>query len=236
MEKDTNVQLFKWYLIVCTIILLLIVAFNRLSFEFYINTINYTTLNFCLLEQDIQILEGLRGEFAKRTRYERILYKQYAYFIDEGSRKYNLNNDDSFSAYSDTILSAIHNIVNERFDGRSSLKTYLYQIFSNKCIDLIRKNTTNKQQVHKTMPVADAMSQLPDSTKTVIDGLITNELKATVRKQLGAIGEKCRQLLLMFEDGLTDKEIAAVLSYNTAAVVKTTRLRCLDKLREKILN
>ena len=86
------------------------------------------------------------------------------------------------------------------------------------------------------MPVADAMSQLPDSTRNVIDGLITNELKATVRKQLDAIGEKCRKLLLMFEDGLTDKEIAAILSYNTAAVVKTTRLRCLDKLREKILN
>lgn len=189
-----------------------------------------------MLEQDIQILEGLKGEYAKRTRYEQILYRQYAYFIDEGTRKYNLNNDDSFSAYSDTILSAIHNIVNERFDGRSSLKTYLYQIFSNKCIDLIRKNTTNKHQVHKTMPVADAMSQLPDSARTVIDGLITSELKATVRKQLDAIGEKCRKLLLMFEDGLTDKEIAAILSYNTAAVVKTTRLRCLDKLREKILN
>jgi hypothetical protein len=39
---------------------------------------------------------------------------------------------------------------------------------------------------------------------------------------------------LMFEDGLTDKEIAELLSYNNAAVVKTTRLRCLDKLREKV--
>jgi DNA-binding NarL/FixJ family response regulator len=38
----------------------------------------------------------------------------------------------------------------------------------------------------------------------------------------------------MFEDGLTDKEIAQELSYNNAAVVKTTRLRCLEKLREKV--
>ncbi|MFT4152630.1 RNA polymerase sigma factor [Parafilimonas sp.] len=186
------------------------------------------------MEQDIQILDGLKGDYPKRARYEKILYKQYYYFIDEGSRKYNLNNEDSFSAYSDSILSAIHNIVNERFDGRSSLKTYLYQIFSNKCIDLIRKNTTNKQQVHKTMPVADALNQFPDSTKGIIEGLITNELRASIRKQLDAIGEKCRELLLMFEDGLTDKEIAEILSYNTPAVVKTTRLRCLDKLRGKI--
>ena len=105
--------------------------------------------------QDTKILDGLKADYAERCRQEKILYQQYYYFIDEGCRKYTLNYDDSFSAYSDALLSAIHNIVDNRFDGRSSIKTYLYQIFSNKCIDLVRKNTTNKQQVHKTMPVAD---------------------------------------------------------------------------------
>jgi RNA polymerase sigma-70 factor (ECF subfamily) len=188
------------------------------------------------LEQDAQILDGLKSTYAERTRCEKILYQQYYYFTEEGCRKYNLSFDDSFSAYSDTVYSAIRNIISERFDGRSSLKTYLYQIFSNKCIDLIRKNTTNKQQVHKTMPVADAMNQLPDSTKTIMEKLITDELKANVKKQLNAIGQKCKELLLMFEDGLSDREIAEVLSYSNAAVVKTTRLRCLDKLREKVLS
>jgi RNA polymerase sigma factor (sigma-70 family) len=188
------------------------------------------------LEQDSQIINGLKGDYAERTRYERILYQQFYYFSDEGCRKYNLSYDDSFSAYSDTILSAIHNIISDRFDGRSSLKTYLYQIFSNKCIDLIRKNTTNKQQVHKTMPVADALNQLPDNARNIVERMVTSEMKVSVKKQLETIGQKCKKLLLMFEDGLSDKEIAAVLSYSNAAVVKTTRLRCLEKLREKILN
>jgi len=38
----------------------------------------------------------------------------------------------------------------------------------------------------------------------------------------------------MFEDGVSDKEIAEALAYNNAAVVKTTRLRCLEKLRDKV--
>jgi len=186
------------------------------------------------LQQDSEILYGLKAGYAERSRQEKNLYQQYYYFVDEGCRKYSLSYDDSFSAYSDAILSALHNIVNNRFDGRSSIKTYLYQIFSNKCIDLVRKNTTNKQQVHKTMPVADVMSQLPDNVKSIVEKLVTSELKANIKKQLDAIGKKCKELLLMFEDGLTDKEIAEILSYSNAAVVKTTRLRCLDKLREKM--
>lgn len=189
---------------------------------------------FFLLHQDSDILFGLKAGYKQRTAYEKILYNQYAYFIDEGCRKQNINYDESFSAYSDAVLSAIHNIINNHFDGRSSIKTYLYQIFSNKCIDLVRKSTTNKNQVHKTTPVPEMMNQLPDSTKTSIERLMHNELKTKIKMQLGTIGKKCKDLLLMFEDGLTDKEIAQELSYNNAAVVKTTRLRCLEKLREKV--
>jgi len=186
------------------------------------------------LEQDTQILHGLKADYAERCRQEKQLYERYFYFVDEGCKKYSLNYDDSFSAYSDALLSAIHNIINDRFDGRSSLKTYLYQIFSNKCIDLVRKNATNKQQVHKTMPVADTLNQLPDNVKNVVEKLVTSELKANIKKQLENIGQKCKEVLVMFEDGLTDKEIAELLAYSNAAVVKTTRLRCLEKLREKI--
>lgn len=188
-----------------------------------------------MLYADSDILTGLKTGNKQRTQYEKILYEQYSYFVNEGCKKYNLTYDDSFSAYSDAALSTIHNIVNQHFDGRSSLKTYLFQIFSNKCIDLVRKSATNKQQIHKTMPVPELMNQLPDGAKTIVERLLNNELKQKVNMQLNNIGEKCKSLLLMYEDGLSDKEIAEALNYNTAAVVKTTRLRCLEKLREKML-
>lgn len=183
---------------------------------------------------DAEIISNLTAGYAERTKQEKKLYEEYFYFVNEGCRKYNLTHEDSFSAYSDAFLSALLNIVNGRFDGRSSIKTYLFQIFSNKCIDLIRKSTTNKQQVFKTMELPELMNQLPDAARNAVEKMMSQEQRLAVKESMEKIGDRCKELLLLFEDGYTDKEIAEHLQYNNAAVVKTTRLRCLDKLREKI--
>ncbi len=182
-------------------------------------------------DQDQHILQGLKAGYKERIAGENALYLQYNYFINEGCRKYNLVYDDSFSAYSDALISAIHNIISNNFDGRSSFKTYLFQIFSNKCIDLVRKNTTNKQSVHQNNVIPELVGQLSDGARNVIEKLIDEQKRAAIKAKLETIGEKCKEILLLFEDGLTDRDIAEELSYNTAAVAKTTRLRCLDKLR-----
>ena len=185
---------------------------------------------------DTTIIANLTAGYAERTRQEKLLYQAYYYFVNEGCRKYNLTYEDSFSAYSDAFLSTIINILQSRFDGRSSIKTYLFQIFSNKCIDLVRKNATNKQQVYKTVASPDLMSQLPDAARTAVESMMSNEQRQSLKAALEKIGDRCKKLLLLFEDGYTDKEIAGHLKYNSAAVAKTTRLRCLDKLREKVQN
>ncbi len=187
-----------------------------------------------MINTDTEIIHKLTAGYAERSKQEKLLYEEYYYFVNEGCRKYNLTQEDSFSAYSDAFLSALLNIINGRFDGRSSIKTYLFQIFSNKCIDLIRKNTTNKQQVFKTAELPELMNQLPDAAKTAVEKLMKEEQHKTVKEMMEQIGTRCKELLLLFEDGYTDKEIAEHLNYNNAAVVKTTRLRCLDKLREKV--
>lgn len=79
---------------------------------------------------DATIINGLTGDYKQRANFEKELYHQYQYFIREGCRKYQLTQEDGFSAYSDAVLSAIHNIINGKFDNTFSLKTYLFQIFS----------------------------------------------------------------------------------------------------------
>ncbi len=185
--------------------------------------------------QETTLIENLCGSPAQRQAAETSLYRQYHYFIQEGSRKYELAEQDSFSAYSDAVLSVIQNIRLQKFDGRSSVKTYLFQIFSNKCVDLLRYNTTNKQQVNRPAHTEDMLVQLPDAARTVVENLMARQQAALMQQKLLEIGDKCRNLLLLYEDGLSDKQIAEEMEYGSAAVVKTTRLRCLEKLREKVL-
>jgi len=186
------------------------------------------------LDKNQEIIEGLKMGYNQRVSSEKLLYQQYRYFIDEGCRKYRLSYEDSFSAYSDAVMSTILNIVNGKFENKASLKTYLFRVFSNKCIDLIRNNSINKQQVNRNETNPDLLESLPDKAKTAIELLIDRYREGAVLEYLETIGEKCKEILLYFEDGYSDKEIAERLAYSNAAVVKTTRHRCIEKMREKM--
>ena len=185
-----------------------------------------------LFSDDEEMIRSLKENKMVKRKAEEHLFNKYAYFIREGIGKYSLDEEEIFSAYSDTILQAIENIVSTRFEGRSALKTYLYRIFNNKCVDLIRKKTTNKSSIHQTDLISDMLEKISDPAKTVIQQLIDKNDAELLKRKLMEAGENCKQLLVMFAEGFTDKEIATFMKYKSADVVKTSRLRCLDKLRQ----
>lgn len=180
---------------------------------------------------DAEIIENLKQNGINRRKAEEHLFNRYVYFIREAVKKYSLSEEEAFDVYSDTVLSAIEKISTGSFEGRSTLKTYLFRIFHNKCVDRIRKLTTNKNKIHRTTFIPDMMLHLSDSAKSVIQQLIERSDFDLLKRKLNEIGDNCRQLLMLFADGYSDKEIASSMEYKTAEVVKTSRLRCLEKLR-----
>jgi RNA polymerase sigma factor (sigma-70 family) len=181
---------------------------------------------------DEEIIRQLKESKMVRRKAEEELFSRHIYFIKEGINKYSLDQEDAFNAYSDTIIQVIENVSADRFEKRSSLKTYLYRIFNNKCVDLIRKKTTNKGSVHQTAPISDMLTMISDPAKTIIQQLVDKNDVALLKAKLTEIGDNCKQLLTMFAEGYNDKEIAVAMEYKSPDVVKTSRLRCLDKLRQ----
>jgi RNA polymerase sigma factor (sigma-70 family) len=184
------------------------------------------------ISDDEEILRNLKESKMVKRKAEEELFSRHIYFIKEGINKYSLDQEEAFNAYSDSILQVLNNVSANLFEKRSSLKTYLYKIFNNKCVDLIRKRTTNKSSVHQTAPISDMLAMISDPAKTVIQQLVEKNDIEFLRTKLNEIGENCKQLLTMFAEGYNDKEIAMNMEYKSADVVKTSRLRCLDKLRQ----
>jgi len=73
---------------------------------------------------------------------------------------------------------------------------------------------------------------IADSSKTIIQQLADKTDWTVLRERLNQIGENCRQMLMLWADGYSDKEIASSMEYKTSDVVKTSRLRCLEKLKQ----
>lgn len=184
---------------------------------------------------DSDIIEGIHNGGSSRRKFENQLFEKYYGLIKEGLRKHRLTEDECASAYSDAMLSIIDSIVKDKFEGRAELKTYIYQIFTNKCIDQIRKNTTNKASVHDAFSYENLEIPLPDESKTIIQKLMIQSDIDKLYQKLSQIGEKCKQMILLWGEDYSDEEIAAEVGYNTAAVAKTSRLRCLEKLKNSYI-
>lgn len=185
-----------------------------------------------LLRDEREIIDSIEKNGTERKKGEERLFNRYAYFIKEAIHKYSLTREEAFDIYSDTVISAIEKISTGSFQGRSSLKTWIYQIFHNKYVDLVRKRSTNKGSIHRTLSISDLLFGIADDSKTIIQQLVQKTDWTVLRQKLNQVGDNCRQMLLLWADGYSDKEIAVSMDYKTADVVKTSRLRCLERLKQ----
>jgi RNA polymerase sigma factor (sigma-70 family) len=183
---------------------------------------------FSTKSSDHEIIDGIQAGGSQRRQFENKLYYKYNYLIKDALFKHKIEEEEASMAYSDAILTAIEHINNGRFEGRSELKTYIYQIFSNKCVDLMRRRATKDKYISSMDAV---LYPLPDTERNAISQLIQNQDYTLLKEKLSKLGDRCQELLNRWAAGFSDKESAEEFGYNTSAVVQTTRLRCLDKLR-----
>lgn len=178
---------------------------------------------------DNALIVGLKKAGNEKQRFENYLYDNHTYLVKVGMRKHSFSEDDALTAYTNTILAVIKNIETERFKGESTIKTYLTGIFYRKCVDLVRQQTTNKENI---LPIEEFFN-ISDKVKSVLEQIILKEKVEDLRVKIQQLGGKCRTILEKWAAGYSDKEIAniAALAFKSAATVKTTRHRCLTKLR-----
>lgn len=175
--------------------------------------------------QDSQITHAILEGGQSKENATHYLINQHIGFVHKVHKNLKLSFEEAKDAYTDAILALMNAVENQTFKGESKLSTFLYKIFYFKCVDLSRKNTTNR---------IDYMQEIPDVNASQIDTfknlLIKDEVK-NLKIHMEKIGEPCKQILLDWGFwGYKMPEIAERVGLEDAGKAKRKKYNCLQKL------
>jgi len=137
-----------------------------------------------------------------------------------GSHK--LVKEEALDAYSDAVTAFVENIRNNKFRGEAKCSTYFIRIFNNKCIDIIRKKTTNKMD-------QNTISMDNIGTEPVQE-IINEDLDIGLTEFLDQLSGICREVLMDWSDGYSMDEIAARNGLKNAHTARSKRYNCFRQL------
>lgn len=127
---------------------------------------------------------------------------------------------------------AMHKLYVEVKAGRAenfekSIRSYVFTVGRNKAITQIRK-LHPERQVETPIEELDVYRKLSYEDNTVED----EEKRGIVFRLVHSIGEPCsRVLTYFFYDVMPMREIATAMGYKSSDVAKTTKKKCLEKVK-----
>ncbi|MEN8186313.1 MAG: sigma-70 family RNA polymerase sigma factor [Bacteroidota bacterium] len=178
-------------------------------------------------ESTHKILELLkRGD---KAMLEKIYVENRETFINF-SKKFGISEFDAADVYQDAIIVFRENAMNGKINSlESSISTYLFAIGKYKIFQTLRANSN-----------IDLDSDLELDEKNIefdvnlFDEKLTKEQRV-VAKYFKMLGERCKEILTLFYyQGYTLGEIAVILEYSTKEVLKSSKSRCIQKLKNLI--
>ena len=178
---------------------------------------------------DIEIISRiLSGEVAL---YE-VIIRRYNPYLFKVGRSYGYTHHDTEDLMQDSFVSAYSNL--EKFENRSSLKTWLVRIMLNKCYHKRQKfsfkNEIPSDRLEQDSPTPMFSQNTQNTSKTVMN----NELKHILEEALLQIPEDYRNVFALRElNGMSIRETSEALEISESNV-KIRLKRAKSMLRTEI--
>ncbi|MBJ7881504.1 RNA polymerase sigma factor [Gelidibacter salicanalis] len=159
------------------------------------------------------------------------LYVCYREEFIRFSKKYQIAPQDSVDIYQDAFLSIRkHALSGKLYEVNSSFKTYLFGIGKHLIFNKLKDYASKKPY--------DPKLHHPCTEYEIIrinDTQEPSEEQKLLRHYFNQLGKSCQQMLtLSFYRGLTNEEIAKQYGYDSEAVVRSQKSRCLKTLKNLI--
>jgi len=148
-------------------------------------------------------------------------------FITWTQRSFNCTAEDAADVFQDAVIAFYKNVTKGKLTQmNSSVKTYLFAIGKR----LLLKKFRKQQRIELTDWETDAPVERLDLG--VLGDLDDAHNKALVQNALQQIGEKCREMIILFYyHRYSTEAVQKAMNYNSEGVVRTQKRRCMQALR-----
>jgi len=178
-----------------------------------------------------ELFAALRGTEAERNGALRWIYKQdkwrnsvYKKTFDKGG-----DEEDAAEIFQTSIATFARKMMNNEFEGRSSLLTFFIGIVKNN----LKKQLAKKSKIQ--FEPDQYFDQEEDSNETeIIKQERSAEQKTVLRHLMSQLKQKCQRILQMYSLGYSMEDIAAEEGFERKESAKTAAYKCRKELRELI--
>jgi RNA polymerase sigma-70 factor (family 1) len=163
------------------------------------------------------------GKTPDTTLFNRV-FEQYFTALCYFAETYTKNREDA----KDIVIASYHKYWDKRndFSNPVQIKSFLYLVTRNACVDLFRKN---KHQANAFLPEIE-ISSIEDDAHAERLG-IEAEMLRKIYEEAAKLPDKCRSVFeLTYFEGLNTKQVAEKLGM-TASNVTSQRARAIKLLR-----
>ncbi|MEZ4826530.1 MAG: sigma-70 family RNA polymerase sigma factor [Bacteroidia bacterium] len=140
----------------------------------------------------------------------------------------NGSREEAKDIFQDAIVNLLVSVREGKFEGKSSITTYLYAISKN--LWYRRFNRSVREDEWKNAQPDDAQDISPELN------MMDTDQRKLVGELLDSLKIKCREVLVLWAEKYSMKEIADQLGYQNEQVVRNKKNHCLNELKEMVQN
>lgn len=158
------------------------------------------------------------------------VYKKYrSEFVNWSGGKYGISEDDARDHYQDTMTIFFEGVVNGKVtEIGSSLKTYLFGIGKNRIRQQFDAKSRGDKHEEGLAEHYQFLAEDEDASEAY------EQARIHTSRLFELLGETCKEILRLFYfEKRSMSEIAKAMQHKNEAVTRTTKKRCLEKLRNE---
>lgn len=175
-----------------------------------------------------EIIAGIRNGNSKMMED---LYLEYRNeFISWSIQKFSISEDDALDHYQDVMTIFYEKVMSERItEVSSTIKTYVFGIGKNRVRQQFDELTRKERHENGLTEYYQFLAAEEESNE------LYNASRNGVNRIFDSIGEACKKILRLFYfEKRSMNEIAEILGHKSEGVSRTTKKRCLEKIRSEL--